>query len=351
MAAGTKRARSAPDEGAAFRSIAYIGAKRKLADSILDLLEEVWPDARRGAFHDAFAGGGSMAFHAAKRYSRVVCNDQELYACAVLRAMGIAASGAPAVDWAAVTSAPGDGYVERELCTQRRFFTPENGRVIDSVRAWLRASDADERTKAYVLGVTVVAADRVANTTGVYGAYLKQWCARSLKPIRLDEPLQGIAGCTVTRGCAAEAVERAAEPDVVYCDPPYTARSYSKNYHVLNIIANVSENAELTGTSGIPATTDDTFNLRSAWNNRKNAVQALKALLTKTGARRIVMSYSTDGLMTANEIQTAFHEAGWRGTGYSMPHKRYWAGHEDGHKNTSNLCELLFVYERARIKA
>ena len=343
-----KRARSAqaaaPKE--MFRSVAYIGAKRKIADTILDTIESVWPDARSGAFHDAFAGAGSMTFHAAKRYARVECNDQELYSYVILRALSIAGDGAPAVDWDAVTSAQGDGYVERELCTKRMFFTPQNGRVIDAVRAWLRTTSAGETTKAYVLGALVIAADRVKNTTGVYGAYLKTWCPCSRKHIRLDEPLVGVPRCSATRGRAEDAAGRAAATDVVYCDPPYNTRSYSKNYHVLNIIADYHNNAELSGVAGLPTVTDDTFNLRSAWNSKEGAPKALRALLDVTTSHRVVLSYSTDGLMTADTVRGVFKAAGWQGNVYSMPYKRYWAGNEDGPKNKSTLCELLFVYQR-----
>jgi adenine-specific DNA-methyltransferase len=343
----TKRARrEAPVKEDAFKSIAYLGAKRKLAVAILDVLDQVWPDARSCAFHDAFAGAGAMSFHAAKRYARVVCNDQELYAYAVLRAMKIAAESVPVVDWGTVTSAVGDGYVERELCTQRMFFTPENGRVMDSVRAWLRSSNADERTKAYVLGALVLAADRVSNTTGVYGAYLKSWCRRAKTSIQLDLAISSIANCTVTRGGAEGAASGAGPEDVVYCDPPYTARSYSKNYHVLNILADVSCNVSLAGVSGLPVVTDETYNLSSTWNKRAEAPKALLLLLQSTKARRLVLSYSTDGLMTMDRVREVFQEAGWQGSVYQMPYKRYWGGQEDGQKNVSELCELLFVYQR-----
>jgi adenine-specific DNA-methyltransferase len=346
-----KRARNpgtTPQVADEFHTVAYIGTKRKIADAILDVLDSVWPDARTHAFHDAFAGAGGMAFYASKRYASVVCNDQELYSYAVLRAMSIAAQGAPLVDWDAVTSAEGDGYVEQELCVQRRFFRPENGRVIDAVRAWLRTSDACERTKAYVLGALLLAASRVSNTTGVYGAYLKTWCRRAKNNIHMGHAVVGISKCTAARGFADDAARRAQPQDVVYCDPPYTVRSYSKNYHVLNIIADVSQNVALAGISGLPAITDDTYNLPSAWNKRAEAPKALLEMLQATTAHRMVLSYSTDGLMTMEKVQEVFCNAGWRGNVYRMPYRRYWGGQEDGQKNTSELCELLFVYERVQ---
>ncbi len=87
----------------------------------------------------------------------------------------------------------------------------------------------------------------------MYGAYLKHYTTRSKLGIRFDFELAKMKRASVTHGCASDAVARANPEDVIYCDPPYNNRSYSKNYHVLNIIADTSCNAVLKGVTGLPA--------------------------------------------------------------------------------------------------
>ena len=62
--------------------------------------------------------------------------------------------------------------------TGRQYFSDENGKRIDAIRQtiedWQNSKRIDDRLYFFLLTSLLEAADAVANTASVYGAYLKQ---------------------------------------------------------------------------------------------------------------------------------------------------------------------------------
>jgi adenine-specific DNA-methyltransferase len=124
----------------------------------------------------------------------------------------------------------------------RLFFSEANGGRIDAVHdqldRWRRDGRLSETDFYVLLTALLEAADRVANISGTYGAFLKklQGSAREPLTLRLLElDTQGPAG-RAHRQDANELVRRV-RADVLYLDPPYNQRQYAKNYHVIEVLA------------------------------------------------------------------------------------------------------------------
>ena len=122
------------------------------------------------------------------------------------------------------------------------YLREENARKIDGALEFLRESRAngtlDVEEHAVLLATLIDAADRVANISGTYGAYLKRWQPNAEKALELAVPeilLSDQANEAHHRD--ANEVIRELTGDVLYIDPPYNRRQYAANYHLMEILA------------------------------------------------------------------------------------------------------------------
>jgi adenine-specific DNA-methyltransferase len=199
----------------------------------------------------------------------------------------------------------------------RMYFTPENAGRIDAVREriseWTREGGIRSDPAQLLLAVLIQAADRVANTTGVYASFVKSWQPNALrrlelKPLRPAVPPRPAArGCTAHRGPATETLARVGALDLVYLDPPYNERQYPGYYHIPELIARGWDpEPELRGKTGLIP--DD--ELRSDWCRRGRCEQALREVLSHADARHILLSYNDEGLLSAARIEEILREHG-----------------------------------------
>jgi adenine-specific DNA-methyltransferase len=199
----------------------------------------------------------------------------------------------------------------------RMYFTSENAGVIDAVRegieSWANEGLIDPDRKQLLLASLIQAADRVANTTGVYASFVKSWQPNALRPLELRAvrpalpPSPAARGCTAFRGPAAEMLERAGAVDVVYLDPPYNERQYPGYYHIPELLARGWDpTPALRGKTGLIPDQE----LRSDWCRRGRCEQALRAVLDHSDARHVLLSYNEEGLIPLPRIEEILRDAG-----------------------------------------
>jgi adenine-specific DNA-methyltransferase len=221
-----------------------------------------------------------------------------------------------------------DGHAGSEH--RRRYFTPENAAKIDAIRNrihdWhqLRCLNADELN--VLLAALLEAADRVANTTGVYAAYVKSWQSNAVKPLKLRVPrLVTDTGldCRAYRLDAIELVRRREPFDLLYLDPPYNTRQYAGYYHIPEIIAEgwFAEPLSLRGKTGLPKDQDK----RSDWSRRRRCEAAFEELVNAADCKHILMSYNSEGIISEQCIERVMRERGNPDTYRRLEHeyKRY----------------------------
>ena len=199
----------------------------------------------------------------------------------------------------------------------RMYFTSENAGAIDAVRegidSWTSGGLLDSDRKQLLLATLIQAADRVANTTGVYASFVKSWQPNALKQLELRAvrpalpPSAAARGCTAFRGPAEEMLDRAGAVDLVYLDPPYNERQYPGYYHIPELLARGWDPAPaLRGKTGLIP--DD--ELRSDWCRRGRCEQALRAVLDHSDARHVLLSYNEEGLIPLPRIEEILRGSG-----------------------------------------
>lgn len=214
----------------------------------------------------------------------------------------------------------------------RMYFTLDAARRIDAIRTQLNdwhTTAAISDDEYYILLATLLeAADAVANTAGVYAAYIKSWQSNALRTLRLRLPAIGAAPrplrsrrarCEAHQGDVSALAPDLGRFDLLYLDPPYNTRQYSGYYHVPELIAKgwFGELPVLRGKTGLLSDAK-----KSEWSTRAGCVAALDRLLAAADADHVVLSYNSEGIIPEAEIQRIFRAHGRPGT-YRRLTRRY----------------------------
>lgn len=341
----------------------FIGSKTLLLDQIKHVIDEKVPEAK--SFCDICSGTATVARHF-KQWYQVYSNDL-LYFSYVLQRATVENDSIPEFTRLREKTGiedPVDYFNSREekdleeLAKERRFFqntyAPIGGRMylnnenalrIDFARCrvedWKDQGLLSEDEYYYLVACIVEGIPFVSNTSGTYGAYHKTWERRSLKKyelLRLSVPHNGKQNkCYNENG--TELVKHI-EGDILYIDPPYNARQYLSNYHVLETAARY----DYPDVRGITGQRPD-GGQKSDFCMKYRAVPAFEELIGNARFQHIILSYSTDGIMTVPEIEEAMKKYGKPETFqiYEIPYRRYKSRKV---KETERLKELLFYIEK-----
>ncbi len=300
--------------------IKYIGSKRALLPLIVETIRGV---ARAGCDTESEGGpagtvldlfsGTSRVGHALKGAGyRVLANDHNAYASTLARcyvqadAEDVLADAARLVDELNARLRSGwsePGYFTETFCVRSRYFQPKNGGRIDAIREAIAAMGLGPDLEAVMLVSLMEAADRVDSTTGLQMAYLKDWAPRSFKDLELRVPdVLARAACGKGSATCLDAFEAAAtlEADVAYIDPPYNQHSYLGNYHVWESLVRWDKPEVY----GVACKRVDVRERRSVFNSRPRFAAALVRLLASVRARVLVVSFSNEGCISREEMES-----------------------------------------------
>jgi adenine-specific DNA-methyltransferase len=210
----------------------------------------------------------------------------------------------------------------------RMYFTPDNAGRIDAARdcieAWFRDGRIGQDGYHTLLAALIEAADRVANTTGVYAAFVKSWQSNAHRPLQLRPHVHFNGNhCSAALRDACAAVEEAGEFDLLYLDPPYNARQYASYYHIPELIARgwYAEPVQLRGKTGLI----DDGSQRSDWSSSRRCEAVFERLVASARCRHIVMSYNAEGIIPEPTIERVLKQHGRRATyaRYGHVYRRY----------------------------
>jgi len=284
--------------------IKYIGSKRALLTQIATAIRGRLPDG--GTVCDLFSGSARVG-HALKGAGfRVWSNDHNAYAHTLATAYVQAdrdrwLDRAEAVLADLRTVTPEAGWFTKTFCEDARYFTPQNGAVIDAMRDRIAALALEPELEAIALVSLMEAADRVDSTAGLQMAYMKQWAARALKPLELRMPdiLPGVAAgpCKATRADAVELAPQV-EADLVYLDPPYNQHSYLGNYHCWESLV-LWDRPE---TYGIANKRIDVRTRKSPFNSKPGIAPALQSVIEGLKAPNLIVSFNDEGYLARDQL-------------------------------------------------
>ena len=250
------------------------------------------------------------------------------------------------------TVEPVRGFVWREYCpasyghcgVARMYFTEENASRIDGIRTqikkWSTEGTTSEIETWVLLADLIEATNRVANTAGTYGCFLRRWQRQSRQRIELKARL--LSNQTPTGTMSSEDVMnlKYRPDDTVYFDPPYTKRQYAAYYHILETIA-LGDTPLVRGIGGIRPWHEKA----SDYCYKARALKALETLVKDCVAQRVFMSYSTEGHVPLDALKRTFAKYGSVSLLELDQIGRY-TPNRTASKTASHVKEVLFKIER-----
>ncbi len=294
----------------------YIGSKYSLLDFLQENIVSVanFDEKKPFVFADLFAGTGVVGSLFKKRGCTVISNDIQYYSF-VLNKHYI--ETCEAVDYQLLDHFNAlngvEGFVYNNYClgsgVSRNYFTDNNGKKCDAIRLELdklyKSNQINDKTYYFYLASLINSIDKYANTASVYGAFLKHTKRTAQKDFVL-EPLPIITG---KKGKVynqdVNTLIRTISGDVLYLDPPYNARQYCTNYHVLETIARY-DNPVLKGITGLR----DYSKQKSDYCSSRNVANAFDDLIKNADFKYIFLSYNNEGLMSLQTIRDIMSKYG-----------------------------------------
>lgn len=228
----------------------------------------------------------------------------------------------------------------------RMYLSVQNAKKIDAIRQkinkWYAKSLIKNNEKLYLIASLIKATSRVSNTSGTYGAYLKKWDSRALKSIVLENLIiQDNGKENKAYNQDANLLVKYLNADICYLDPPYNGRQYSSNYHLLETISRY-DYPEIKGVTGI-RNYEPLYS--SSYSKKSTVVNSFDELIKNIAAKHIVLSYSSDGLLTLKEIEQILKKHCLENTYklYKYPYKKYQSKIKS---KSTELFEYIFYIQK-----
>jgi len=340
----------------------FIGSKTLLIKDIEEIINKNVHNAE--SFCDIFSGTAVVAKHFKKKY-QIISNDL-LHFSFVIQKATIENQGYPKFKKLknylnndpmkylnekniSITDLKHTPFIYENYSPaskkDRKYFTKENALKIDYVRQtieeWKKEKLITDNEYYYLLAGLIEGVPYISNIAGTYGAYLKHWDKRSYKNIEIikSEAINNNKNnkCYNTD---SEKLIKKISGDIIYIDPPYNARQYAPNYHLLETISRY-DSPEIYGVTGMRPYKE----IKSNFCLKNDVLNSFSNLIKNAKFKHIILSYSTEGIMSIKDIKDVLFKYGKQKTYYlkQIPYRRY--KHTKG-SIKKELCELLFYIKK-----
>ncbi|MBC7411285.1 MAG: DNA adenine methylase [Bacteroidia bacterium] len=329
----------------------YIGSKNKLSSFITTAVADVaGADLTQKTFCDLFAGTGIVGRTFKKNVKKVISNDLEYYSY-VLNKNYI--ENHEPLDYYSyieeLNKLDGvDGFIFKEYSQngsmERLYFSENNGRKIDAIRqkieCWKNENKINIKIYYFLLASLLESADKVANTASVYGAYLKQVKKSAQKELIVEPALFQLNDNEhEVFNEDSNILIKKIEGDILYLDPPYNARQYGANYHLLNTIAKYDVFVPK-GKTGLR-----NYN-KSNYCSSANVQTSFEDLIKSANFKYTFLSYNNEGLMSAENIKNIMSKYGKYDL-VTTNYQRFKADKTENRNHTANATtEYLHILEK-----
>ncbi|PHS54276.1 MAG: modification methylase [Lutibacter sp.] len=329
----------------------YIGSKYRLSSFLkTSIINTVGSDLSNLVFCDLFAGTGIVGRTFKPLVKQVIANDVEYYSYVLNRNyIGNYALVNCGEYIDSLNNLDGvEGFIFHNYCENgkenRLYFSAENGKKIDAIRqqieTWKASGKIDDDAYYFLLASLIESADKVANTASVYGSYLKKLKKPAKKELILI-PAEFINTKNTHQVYNEDSNEliKKIKGDILYLDPPYNARQYGSNYHLLNTISKYDTFIPK-GKTGVREY------YRSHYCKKNEVKKTFEILIKNANFKHIFLSYNNEGLMTENDVSTIMSAYG----NYSLittNYKRFKADKTEmkNHK-TASTVEYLHILQK-----
>jgi adenine-specific DNA-methyltransferase len=338
----------------------YIGSKFQLLDWITQhILEHTkWTSFEDKIIADLFAGTGVVSYHFRNLNSIVISNDSELYShiitfaftksCFTEKCREIIENIQKEIQENKYVNT--FGFITKNYSpfesNERKFFTIDNAQRIDYIRNRIEMLKEIISLEEYnfILASLLISADAISNVPAVYGCYLKDFKVKAIKelvllPIHTNTILSQCESKTFHSDVLNTDFLSSFETDLVYLDPPYNERQYSKNYFPLNVIAKnlFIEEPVLKGKTGIPV---DCF--ISSFCKKGEVEKSFDLLFSQLKTKWIFLSYNSESLLSKEKILDLMSKYGTA----SFVEKSYKRFKSYEYNNDLEIKEYLFILRK-----
>ena len=316
--------------------IKYAGSKLKLIPHILRLVKKVGATT----VLDGFSGTTRVSQALARLGYEVVCNDIAEWS-AVFGTCYLLNKREPETYRPLINHLnsirPVDGWFTEHYGghpnggrairpdARKALWQVHNTRKLDGIREEIEALNLDPVAKAVTLTSLILALDHVDSSLGHFASYLRNWSPRSYKQLTLKVPnvFESVQKHRVFQQDIFSLIPRVSV-DLAYLDPPYGSNNekmppsrvrYASYYHVWTSVCRFDKPA-LFGKANRRQDTSDPVaasvfeEFRRNQSGRFVALEAIDKLIKGTQARWIVLSYSSGGRATAQELNEVIRSNG-----------------------------------------
>jgi adenine-specific DNA-methyltransferase len=290
----------------------YIGSKKTLINNIIKICKDNINNIYNYSFADLFAGTGTVSYNMNNICKYIISNDLEYYSYVINYALLKSIYSdklQKIINHMNNLELIDNGLIFLNYSKNRMFFTHNNAKKADAIRKYLDdiyiKNEINKKEFMFLLASIIISIDKIANTSSVYGAFLKQYKNSALKdliikPIHKNKTNKN----NIIYNMKMEDLIENQKFDIVYLDPPYNHRQYSGNYSPLNYIAQYKD-IELTGKTGLIKD----YN-KSIFCKKTNIKETFKDMINKIKCKYILLSYNNEGLMNFNDLKDLLLQKG-----------------------------------------
>lgn len=326
----------------------YIGSKYSLIDFIFSSITSVAGKDNNKVFADLFAGTGIVGKTFKQNGFKVISNDIQYYSYVLNRHLIGNTPPLSIENYTYLNDLPvvDNGFIYKNYCmgsgSKRNYFTDINGKKCDTIRVEIERLRQNglisDDQYFWLLASLINSIDKYANTASVYGAFLKCTKKSASKDFML-EPIPLVNGnkdCKVYNEDVEKLINKISG-DILYLDPPYNARQYCSNYHLLETIARY-DSPNIHGKTGLR----DNFLQKSKFCSVKTAAQSLESIIQNSDFKYIFLSYNNEGLIPVNLVREIMSKYG-KYELFSTNYKRFKAD-KDSNRNFKSDTTIEYLH-------
>lgn len=322
----------------------YTGSKYKLSDWIVGLIND---NCEGSSFCDLFAGTGVISKKLLPHFNKVYINDL-LYSNEIIyhaffsntkysiKKINSYKERYSNIDPTKIC----DNYVSINFGD--KFFSYNDSKKIGYIREdiELNSQNLNKKEKSILIASLLYSLDKSANTVGHYDAYIKGHRTEDRFYFDLISPYDTTNTEIIISRNDANELAKKIDCDIVYIDPPYNSRQYSRFYHLLENIT-LWNKPNLYGVALKPPTENMSEYCRSS------ATFAFSDLIKNLNCKYIVVSYNntynSKSSSSKNKIKLEDLEQILKEKGslckYEKPYQAFNAGKTD----LKNHKELVYI--------
>ena len=320
----------------------YIGNKHKLIEWIFSILDK---ECKGKSFTDIFAGTGVVAAVASKHFDEIILNDFLHSNQVIYKAFfdngewNQEKINAIIKDYNNINGEDLDeNYFSKNF--GGKYFSKNSAKIIGFIRENIEENreNLTEREYNILISSLLYSIDKIANTVGHYDAYFKKEFVGDIFFMRPIDPIKTKKVSIFKED--ANSLAKQIQTDIIYIDPPYNSRQYSRFYHVLETLTKWDE-PELHGVALKPEPENMSDYCRVSAKDR------FAELVNDINANYLVVSYnntyesksnSSKNKITLEEIKKILSKKG-KTKVFEKKYRHFNAGNTD----FNNHKEYLFV--------